>query len=170
MPGDIKHGKYSSSIEFILLSFLTDKAFFFFLFSTEVYQPMPTNGVTDFELPYEPNQTACFEHCQKVWGVVPRPNWEEMYFFGQDIGSGSNIFITNGQVDPWRAAGITELPKGANPSIVTRTIEMGAHHLDLRGSHPLDPPSVIRVREEEKGHMKLWIREWRMNHEDSSRS
>lgn len=128
---------------------------------TEVYQPMPTNGVTDFELPYQPNETAYFEHCQETWGVTPRPNWEEqLHFWGADIGTGSNIFITNGQLDPWRAAGITKLPKGANPSIVTRTIELGAHHLDLRASHPMDPSSVVRVRQEEKDHMKTWIAEW----------
>ncbi|KAL3939543.1 MAG: hypothetical protein SGBAC_005753 [Bacillariaceae sp.] len=131
---------------------------------TEVYQPMPTDGITDFELPYQPDQKAYFEHCQQVWDVTPRPNWEEMYFMGIDIGSGSNIFITNGQVDPWRAAGITKLPKGSNPSIVTRTIAMGAHHFDLRGSHPMDPPSVIAVRKEEKEHMKQWIAEWIENH------
>lgn len=121
---------------------------------------MPTNGITDFELPYTPNKTAYFERCRKEWNVVPRPNWEEMYFFGSHIGTGSNIFITNGQLDPWRAAGITKLPKGANPSIVVRTIEDGAHHFDLRPSHPLDPPSVIQVRKEEKEHMKKWIQEW----------
>ena len=121
---------------------------------------MPTNGVTDFELPYTPNETAYFERCRKEWNVVPRPNWEEMYFFGSNIGTGSNIFITNGQLDPWRAAGITKLPKGANPSLVVRTIKDGAHHFDLRPSHPLDPPSVIQVRREEKKHMKKWIQEW----------
>jgi hypothetical protein len=131
---------------------------------TEVYQPMPTDGVTDFELPYQPDQDAYFANCEKVWGVIPRPNWEEMYFMGIDIGSGSNIFITNGQVDPWRAAGITELPKGSNPSIVTRTIAMGAHHFDLRSAHPMDPPSVTAVRNEEKEHMIKWIDEWAENH------
>ncbi|CAJ1943369.1 unnamed protein product [Cylindrotheca closterium] len=131
---------------------------------TEVYQPMPTDGVTDFELPYQPDQESYFANCQETWGVTPRPNWEEMYFMGIDIGSGSNIFITNGQVDPWRAAGITELPKGSNPSIVTRTIAMGAHHFDLRGAHPMDPPAVTAVRNEEKEHMRKWIAEWAENH------
>ena len=131
---------------------------------TQVYQPMPTNGIADFKVPYQPNQTAYFKWSKEVWDVFPRPNWEEMYFFGNDIGDGSNIFITNGQLDPWRAAGITELPRGANPSIVTRTIELGAHHFDLRSAHPLDPPSVREVRQEEKEHMKVWIQEWKQRH------
>jgi hypothetical protein len=164
--GDIKPGKWKLPKQQPFLCLHHSIHYSSQAFSTEVYQPMPTNGVTDFELPYQPNQTAYFEHCRKVWDVAPRPNWEEIYFFGQDIGKGSNIFITNGQLDPWRAAGITTLPKGANPSIVTRTIELGAHHYDLRGSHPLDPPSVTRVREEEKEHMKAWIQEWKENHEE----
>jgi hypothetical protein len=131
---------------------------------TEVYQPMPTNGITDFEVPYQPNQTAYFEYCLQEWGVSPRPNWEEMYFMGQDISAGSNIFITNGELDPWRAAGIQTLPKGSPSSIIVRTIEHGAHHLDLRASHPLDPLSVVVVRNEEKEHIKSWIQEWREMH------
>lgn len=138
----------------------TDHAWGYQLCS-EVVQPFPSNGITDFELPYTPNMTAYFEHCRKEWDVTPRPNWEEMYFFGSHIGTGSNIFITNGQLDPWRAAGITTLPKRANPSIVVRTIEKGAHHFDLRGSHPMDPPSVVQVRQEEIQHMKKWIIEWK---------
>ena len=34
---------------------------------TEVYQPMPTNGITDIELPHQPNKTEYFEGCRKRW-------------------------------------------------------------------------------------------------------
>jgi lysosomal Pro-X carboxypeptidase len=127
---------------------------------TEVYQPMPTDGKTDFEIPYTPNKTAYFEHCQRRWGVQPRPNWEEMHFMGANIGAGSNIFLSSGQLDPWRAAGIQEKPKGAPDSIVVRIIENGAHHLDLRAANKMDPPSVVAVRIEEKAAMRQWIKEW----------
>jgi hypothetical protein len=135
---------------------------------TEVYQPMPTNGVTDFELPYTPNQTAYFLNCQERFDVVPRPNWEEMTFMGDDIGTGSNIFLTNGQLDPWRAAGIQKLPKGAtvDGSIIVRIIEGGAHHLDLRAANDLDPPSVVAVRKEQKVAMQKWITQWRTIHQE----
>lgn len=131
---------------------------------TEAYQPMPTDGVTDFELPHTPNETAYFENCQKRFGVVPRPNWEEMHFMGADISTGSNIFLASGQLDPWRAAGIQEAPKGSPESIIVRIIENGAHHFDLRASHPLDPPSVIKVREEERAAMREWIVDWKARH------
>eukprot|EP00536_Pseudo-nitzschia_multiseries_P009386 jgi/Psemu1/200556/e_gw1.260.11.1 len=130
---------------------------------TEVYQPMPTNGVTDLELPHQPNKTEYFERCRKRWdGVEPRPDWEEMTFMSNNIQAGSNLFLTSGQLDPWRAAGIQSLPRNADPeSIVVRIIEDGAHHLDLRSSHPLDPPSVTSVRSEELKSFEGWVRQWR---------
>mmetsp|Transcript_10254 Transcript_10254/g.15056 ORF Transcript_10254/g.15056 Transcript_10254/m.15056 type:complete len:533 (-) Transcript_10254:1255-2853(-) len=126
---------------------------------TEVYQPMPTNGVTDFELPYKPNRTAYFTECKRRWGVEPRPDWEEMTFMGADIGKG-----TSGQLDPWRAAGIQSTPKGSDGTIIVRIIESAAHHLDLRAAHPLDPWSVVSVRREQKKVMRKWITEWRESH------
>ena len=131
---------------------------------TEVYQPMPTNGVSDFLRPSEVNRTAYFANCKARWNVAPRPHWEEMTFQSSNIGAGSNIFLTMGQLDPWRAAGIQTLPKGAHPSIIARVIEHGAHHYDLRASNPLDPPSVVAVRKEEKAAMATWIKEWATNH------
>merc|ERR1711935_247430 len=125
---------------------------------TEVYQPMPTDGVTDIELPHQPNKTEYFKRCQERWdGVTPRPDWEEMTFMSDNIQGGSNIFLTSGQLDPWRAAGIQSLPRKADPeSIVVRIIEHGAHHLDLRSTHPLDPPSVTKVRQEELASFERW--------------
>ena len=133
---------------------------------TEVYQPMPTDGKTDFELPYSPNETAYFEKCMERWGVYPRPDWEEQIFGGSDIGAGSNIFLSSGQLDPWRAAGIQSKPLGAPESIVVRIIDGGAHHLDLRGSNPSDPLSVIDVRNAEKTAIRMWIDEWKDTHPD----
>jgi len=130
---------------------------------TEVYQPMPTNGITDIELPYQPNKTEYFTTCQNRWeGVTPRPNWEEMTFMSNNIQGGSNIFLTSGQLDPWRAAGIQSLPQHTSTpdSIIVRIIDNGAHHLDLRSSHPLDPPSVKKVRQEELETFMRWIQQW----------
>ena len=132
---------------------------------TEVYQPMPTDGITDFEIPYTPNRTAYFYHCWKRFGVAPREDWEEHHFMGHDVGTTTNVFLSNGQLDPWRAAGIQALPPGASQSsMIIRTIKDAAHHLDLRSSHPLDPESVIEVRKEEKEAMHSWIKEWRELH------
>jgi len=136
---------------------------------TEVYQPMPTDGVTDFERPHTPNASAIFEACEARWGVTPRPDWEETEFMGSHIASGSNLFLTNGQLDPWRAAGIQELPEGSPESVTVRTIESAAHHLDLRHSDRHDPPSVAAVRREERTAILRWVREWRLQHQAERR-
>ena len=136
---------------------------------TEVYQPMPTNGITDIELPYQPNKTEYFKRCQNRWdGVTPRPDWEEMTFMSSNIQAGSNIFLTSGQLDPWRAAGIQSLPHHASDSIIVRIIDDGAHHLDLRSSHHMDPPSVRKVREEELENFIRWIQQWKEMYPSSS--
>ncbi len=35
----------------------------------------------------------------------------------------------------------------------------GAHHLDLRGSNPQDPESVIQARLQEVAYLKQWLAE-----------
>jgi len=133
---------------------------------TEVYQPMPTDGETDMEVPYKPNATEYFHNCMHRWGVVPRPDWEEITFGGADIAAGSNIFLSSGELDPWRAAGIQTKPRGAPESIIVRIIEGGAHHLDLRQSNPKDPSSVVDIRVEEMRAIQKWIAEWKITHPD----
>jgi pimeloyl-ACP methyl ester carboxylesterase len=126
---------------------------------TEVYQPMPTNGITDFEIPYTPNRNHYFQRCDERFGVQPLADWEETMFGGMHIEAGSNIFLTHGQLDPWRAAGITKLANQP-PSIQIRMIESGAHHYDLRASHPDDVSSVVTVRSEEREAIRTWINQW----------
>ena len=136
---------------------------------TEVYQPMPTNGVTDFDIPYTPNQTAYYASCWEQFNVKPRPNWEEMHFMGANIAAGSNIFLTSGQLDPWRAAGIQVKPKGAPESIVVRIIDNAAHHLDLRAANKLDPPSVVAVRKEQMASIQKWILQWKETYPETTK-
>jgi hypothetical protein len=38
-----------------------------------------------------------------------------------------------------------------------------AHHLDIRASNPLDPPSVVECRVKQKVAIARWIAEWRAN-------
>ena len=115
------------------------------------------------------NATAYYLHCQNTYGVTPRPDWEEMTFMGDNIEAGSNIFLTNGQLDPWRAAGIAPAQRFGR-SITVRTVEQGAHHFDLRPSHDLDPPSVTSIRQEILVEMQRWVREWKTNKWNESSS
>lgn len=63
----------------------TDTSAWGYQICTEVYQPMPTNGITDMFLPYVINNTQIYLECNSTWQVLPRPNWEEMNFWGGDI-------------------------------------------------------------------------------------
>lgn len=66
----------------------------------------------------------------------------------------SNIVFSNGLMDPWSGGGVLRAP---NDKVVILIIPDTAHHLDLRKSHPKDPPSVIYAREKEKQTIHKWI-------------
>jgi hypothetical protein len=68
-----------------------------------------------------------------------------MHFMGAIIGAKSNILLTSGQLDPWRAAGIQVKPKGAPELIVVCMINNAAHQLDLKAANKLHPPSVVAI-------------------------
>ena len=51
--------------------------------------------------------------------------------------------FSNGLLDPWSSGGIL---RSVSKTVVSLIIPEGAHHLDLRGSNPHDPPSVIKTR------------------------
>ena len=49
--------------------------------------------------------------------------------------------------------------KKISDSVISVIIPEGAHHLDLRGSNPLDPKSVIDARNVHRDNIKKWINE-----------
>merc|ERR1712168_1547487 len=81
-------------------------------------------------------------------------------FWGSDVFSSSNIVFSNGDLDPWGSAGILN-PNSANPSIIPVPVIGGAHHLDLRLDHPLDPPGVREARNKEVFAISNWIKQFR---------
>ena len=44
-------------------------------------------------------------------------------------------------------------------NVIALIIPEGAHHLDLRGSDPNDPVSVLQARKIERQHIQKWINE-----------
>ena len=51
--------------------------------------------------------------------------------------------------------------RNVGKSVIALIIPEGAHHLDLRGSDPNDPQSVIKARELEQLAIKKWINQAR---------
>jgi lysosomal Pro-X carboxypeptidase len=115
------------------------------------------DAVHDFYIrPRVHDVEADSQRCQLQWGVELRPLWANTVYGGvAGLKASSNIVFSNGNFDPWGPYGIwTSL----SDSLIAIPIDEGGHHLDLMFSHPADPPSVRRAREQEKREIRKWIR------------
>lgn len=127
---------------------------------TEIILPGGSTNVTDMfpMLPFtlEMRNLYCEKH-----GVTPRNTWGDIHFWGPDILSSSNIIFSNGELDPWGPGGVH---KNLSDSLIALEVQHGAHHLDLRGSNPKDPQSVIQVREQEAAIISGWVNAFFVKH------
>ncbi|GIX78184.1 dipeptidyl peptidase 2 [Caerostris extrusa] len=116
-----------------------------------------SHGVQDMfpDLPFNTDMRDYF--CYNTFKVVPRRNFLNVEFWGEDISTSSNIVFSNGDLDPWAPGGIL---KNISDSLVAVIIEGGAHHLDLREDHPNDPQSVRDARNFEIANIKIWLTEY----------
>lgn len=132
-----------------------------YLACTDVPMPMGSNGKQDMFYPAPWNYQTYSDQCFATYGVRPRYDWIFQEFGGlnpkQDFKSHSNIYFSNGKLDPWMAGGVVET---INDSVIARIIEKGAHHLDLRTPEDGDPESVVAARNEELSYLKKWIAEY----------
>ncbi|RUS69347.1 hypothetical protein EGW08_022893 [Elysia chlorotica] len=121
---------------------------------SDLFLPSGSNNETDMfpELPWTSELRRSY--CQKQFGIVPREAWDAEEFMGLDLSYASNIIFSNGDLDPWLGGGVT---KDVSNSVVAILVEGGAHHLDLRASNKLDPPGVVKAREQEKKIIRYWL-------------
>jgi len=66
----------------------------------------------------------------------------------------TNIFFSNGKLDPWHAGGVLSTQSDSLPTFF---VQGGAHHLDLRADHEGDPQSVRDCRMMEMNYIDAWL-------------
>jgi lysosomal Pro-X carboxypeptidase len=133
--------------------------------------PMSTDGVRDMFWKEDFDYQTYSEYCEYLYGV--RPDYEfTLKFFGgitdKDYLSSSRIVFTNGNLDPWSGGSPIKTLREDLPACY---IIDGAHHLDLRPPHPMDPVGVTQCRAQVLGYLKKWIgqvREERVRMEEGS--
>lgn len=90
--------------------------------------------------------------CKSKYGLAPQYQWVFDEFggsnYGVDYTQYSNIIFSNGELDPWKAGGVTSYVSLDLPVYVIRG---GAHHLDLRRPVLADNSTNVKwVRSQEE--------------------
>lgn len=110
-------------------------------------------------------QRSAVEPCDKYFdgAVRPDPRALTQRYGGYRLGDGkagvSNLIWSNGALDPWGGGGFLTPGNPEKTGNHWIYLEKGAHHLDLRGPHPDDPPQVTQARAQEEEIIRGWIEE-----------
>lgn len=122
-----------------------------YLACQELFMPFGQNGETDmfWYAPY--NEKLSIESCQESTGFTPRPMAAETNYGGWRIKDITNIVFSNGELDPWRGAGITRNVSDGISAIIIPDV---GHHIDLFFSNANDTQAVKNAREFELSKIK----------------
>lgn len=121
---------------------------------TEMVMPMCSNNTNMFyNIPWDFQEVS--DKCFQKFQVRPRENWVALEYWAKQLKDTSNIIFSNGLYDPWSSGGVME---SISDTVVAIQIPYAAHHLDLRGSNPLDTRAVISARIQEKNILRNWLK------------
>ena len=126
----------------------------------EIVQPIGSYGWPSDMFWLAPFDAAAFiAGCQAQFnGTTPRPYQQLLEFGGADLAGASNIFFSNGELDPWKSGGIvTNETAPMEADVIAYVIEGGAHHLDLRTPNAADPDGVVVARNMERAAIRRWL-------------
>lgn len=126
-----------------------------YIYCTEIMVPIGQNGITDMFWSAPWNVTAKMEFCKQLWGVETRIDWMYQTYGGYEgLNASSNIFFSNGEMDPWHSGGVLV---NISDTLLASLMPEAAHHLDLMFSNPFDPPSVTTTRQMQRDAIQGWI-------------
>jgi lysosomal Pro-X carboxypeptidase len=121
---------------------------------------MPTSMGADSMFIAEPFDYAGYtKKCQETYGLTPNYQWALENFGGynytNDFKSYSNIIFSNGELDPWKAGGVTTW---VNIDLPQYVIKNAAHHLYLRLPVEADKGTDVEwVRQQESILIGKWV-------------
>ncbi|KRX08961.1 hypothetical protein PPERSA_08164 [Pseudocohnilembus persalinus] len=99
------------------------------------------------------------QNCYDQWGLKTNYDWALNFYGGktdEEFQYSSNIFLSNGELDPWSGGGIYY---ENNLDFDYVLMPMCAHHLDLRSPNPADPIYVKKGRNLEREAIYRWIQQ-----------
>ncbi|KAL4426944.1 hypothetical protein ABPG74_017201 [Tetrahymena malaccensis] len=124
---------------------------------SDMVLPMASNGKSDMFYSQPWNFEQYKEWCNYTYGVTPNYDWALDFYGGRndlEMQNFSNIFFSNGMLDPWSGGSPTEY---LSEDLPVNYMYASAHHNDLRLPQEGDPESVVQGRELEIKYLKKWI-------------
>ena len=106
------------------------------------------------------NVTQMTEYCASEYQIALDKDFVMTFYGGRklsDFYGYSNIFFSNGNLDPWSAGSPNSTVSKVNWKLTGYKIHGSAHHLDLRSPNPKDPQGVIDCRNLEIKCIKIWL-------------
>eukprot|EP00005_Dracoamoeba_jomungandri_P006421 CAMPEP_0174260868 /NCGR_PEP_ID=MMETSP0439-20130205/10800_1 /TAXON_ID=0 /ORGANISM="Stereomyxa ramosa, Strain Chinc5" /LENGTH=516 /DNA_ID=CAMNT_0015345219 /DNA_START=36 /DNA_END=1586 /DNA_ORIENTATION=+ len=122
---------------------------------TELIANVDTNNKTDMFPPAPYDFKSVAEYCMKQWNVVPNPGYIPSKY---NYTTTTRLILSNGVLDPWSMGGVLPELCPVEKDMYCPLIPNAAHHLDLRGTDPVnDPPEVTLARQKEAQVILDWL-------------